>query len=213
MVYSPTVSTNISGYVSRFFKQIDAGLILAGLLTLLIIQSLARPGLPAAADIPIHLYRTIEYGRAWGPGVIVPRWSPNLAYGYGYPLFVFSPPLPHWLGLAFHIGPLSYATALKALIMLTIPLYATGMYLLARDLLKTVEAGLVAAVAYAFAVATEIHLRLSFSIQSIFACNCPLRFGGDPENQGLSLQNSSAHLPVPKNASVQFSCIENSVVS
>jgi hypothetical protein len=129
----------------------DVGILIAALLTLLIIQSLLQPGLPTTADIPIHLYRTMEYERAWAAGVIVPRWAPNLAYGYGYPLFVFAPPLPYLLGMIFHALGLTVENALKALIILTIPLYAIGMYLLGRDLLRSVEAGLVAATAYVFA--------------------------------------------------------------
>ncbi len=130
----------------------DAALLIAALLTLFIVQSLLQPGLPAtAADLPIHLYRTLEYERAWAPGVIAPRWAPDLAYGYGYPLFLFAPPLPYLVGMVFHALGLTMANALKALIILTIPLYAIGMYLLARDLLASVEAGLVATTAYAFA--------------------------------------------------------------
>ncbi|MBE7469699.1 MAG: glycosyltransferase family 39 protein [Anaerolineales bacterium] len=150
----PDVS-RLTSHVSRltFYlaHRLDGGLILAALLPLFIIQSLLQPGLPTLADLPIHLYRTLEYGQAWGPGVIVPRWAPNLAYGYGYPLFVFAPPLPYWLGLLFAILGFSLETAFKLLIILTILLYAIGMYLLGRDLWGRVEAGLVAATAYAFA--------------------------------------------------------------
>ncbi len=121
------------------------------MLTLFIIQSLLQPGLPTLADLPIHLYRTLEYGQVWASGVIVPRWAPNLAYGYGYPLFIFAPPLPYWLGLAFYTLGFSLETAFKLLIIFTILLYAIGMYLLARALLDSVEAGLVAATAYTFA--------------------------------------------------------------
>ncbi|MBN1993511.1 MAG: hypothetical protein JW953_12495 [Anaerolineae bacterium] len=141
----------VKGYASHFINRMDVGLIIAALLTLLIIQSLWQPGLPAAADMPIHLYRTLEYKQAWAPGVLVPRWAPNLAFGYGYPLFVFTPPLPHLLALVFYGAGFTLETALKILIILTILLYATGMYLLARDVLGSLEAGLVAAVAYAFA--------------------------------------------------------------
>jgi hypothetical protein len=143
--------SRITSYVSRFFKRIDLGLVIAALLTLFISQNFLQPGLPTVGDMPIHLYRTMEYERAWAPGVIVPRWAPNFVFGYGYPLFVFAPPLPYLLGLAFHSFGLTFETALKALIILTILLYAIGMYLLARDVLGSVEAGLVAATAYAFA--------------------------------------------------------------
>ncbi len=132
--------------------RLDAALLITLLLTLFIVQSLLQPGLPTTtADLPIHLYRTLEYERAWSPGVVAPRWAPNLAYGYGYPLFLFAPPLPYLIGLGFHALGLTIADALKTLIIFTIPLYAIGMYLLVRDLLGRVEAGLVAATAYTFA--------------------------------------------------------------
>ncbi len=132
-------------------RGVDLGLIFAALITLFIIQNFLQPGLPAAADFAIHLYRTMEFEQALAPGVIVPRWAPNLALGYGYPLFVFAPPLPYFLGLVFHLLGLTFESALKVLIILTIPLYAIGMYLLVRDVLDSVEAGLISAVAYAFA--------------------------------------------------------------
>jgi hypothetical protein len=129
----------------------DVGLILAALIALFVIQPLLQPGLPTLADLPIHLYRTLEYKLAWADGVIVPRWAPNLAYGYGYPLFIFAPPLPHWLALAFEALGLPPETAFKSLIILTILLYAIGMYLLVRDLFNSPPAGLVAAAAYTLA--------------------------------------------------------------
>ncbi len=146
-----THAKRASRFTHHILPRLDAGLLLAALLTLFIIQNLLQTGLPTLADLPIHLYRTLEYGHAWAAGVIVPRWASNLAYGYGYPLFVFAPPLPYWLGLAFYALGFSLETAFKILIILTILLYAIGMYLLARDLLRSVEAGLVAATAYVFA--------------------------------------------------------------
>lgn len=134
-----------------WLNKIDAGLVLAGLFGLFVIQNLLQPGLPTVADLPIHLYRTLEFKEAWAPGVIVPRWAPNLAYGYGYPLFIFAPPLPYLLGLAFLWPGLSIEAALKLVIVLSILLYAGGMYLLARDILNSAAAGLVAAAAYLFA--------------------------------------------------------------
>jgi hypothetical protein len=151
MPYVSRITYHASRLRSNVSGKLDAGLLLAALLTLFIIQSLLQPGLPTLADLPIHLYRTLEYGQAWSSGVIVPRWAPNLAYGYGYPLFIFAPPLPYWLGLAFQAIGLTLESALRNLIILTILLYAIGMYLLGREVWGSVEAGLVAATAYAFA--------------------------------------------------------------
>ncbi|MFN8458634.1 MAG: 6-pyruvoyl-tetrahydropterin synthase-related protein [Anaerolineae bacterium] len=142
---------NVSRLTQYLFSQFDTGIPLAALLTLFISQSLFQPGLPTLADLPIHLYRTLEYGQAWSTGVIIPRWAPNLAYGYGYPLFVFAPPLPYWLTLLFQLPGLTLETAFKILIIVTILLYAIGMYLFTRDLLHSIHAGLIAATAFAFA--------------------------------------------------------------
>lgn len=150
MVYSSPVQ-KIHHRIKHLIHNLDSGWLLISLLALFIVQPLLQPGLPAAADYAIHLYRTMEYQQAWAPGVIVPRWAPNLAYGYGYPLFIFAPPLPYMMGLLFHQLGFSIETALKLLIILTIWLYGSGMYLLARDISGIRAVGVVAGVAYAFA--------------------------------------------------------------
>ena len=114
-------------------------------------QPLLADGLPTTADLTIHLYRTLEFERAWTPGVIFPRWSPNLAYGYGYPLFVFAPPLPYIIAATFHLAGFSLEAAFRLLLCLTTMLYAVGTYLLARDILRSVWGGLIASVAFTFA--------------------------------------------------------------
>lgn len=136
----------------RLSNKIDAGLLIAAALGLFAAQALFKPGLPTTADLVIHLYRTLEFEQAWAPGVIVPRWAPNLAYGYGYPLFIFAPPLPYLLAMLLHLpGIITIETAFKLLLITTALLYITGMYLLARDLWDSVAAGLVAGAAFAFA--------------------------------------------------------------
>lgn len=146
-----TISHYISLLKQTISYRIDIGLIVAACLAGLVIQPLLQPGLPTAADIPIHLYRTVEYAHAWSTEVITPRWAPNLAFGYGYPLFVFAPPLPYMIGLMIQAVGVNFATALKLLMILTILLYATGMYLLARDVWQSIPAGLMAAAAYVLA--------------------------------------------------------------
>jgi len=130
---------------------LDAGWFIMIGLTLLIIQPLLQPGLPTTADIPIHLFRTLEYNQTLSSTWWIPRWSTNLAFGYGYPLFIFAPPLPYIIGSGLHAFGFTFEIALKILMIITIWLYAIGMYLFARDLYQTVHAGLIAGVAYAFA--------------------------------------------------------------
>ncbi len=130
--------------------RLDPGLLLAGLLALFVIIPLLRPGLPGSADTPIHFYRTLEFARSWGPGVIYPRWAPDLAYGYGHPLWDFAPPLPYLIPLALRTAGLSLEASLKGLIILTALGYALGAYLFVRDSLGP-KAGLVGAAIYTLA--------------------------------------------------------------
>ncbi|MDM8527152.1 6-pyruvoyl-tetrahydropterin synthase-related protein [Anaerolineales bacterium HSG24] len=146
-----TIIQHIICIVPRLFKQFEVGLLLVMALSMLIIQPFLQPGLPTTADIPIHLFRTLEYGQAWSDGVILPHWSPNLAFGYGYPLFLFAPPVPYWIGLFFYWLGFSLEVAFKLLIIVTILLYATGGYLLGRDGWRSSQSGLISGTAYAFA--------------------------------------------------------------
>ncbi|GAF98973.1 unnamed protein product, partial [marine sediment metagenome] len=65
----------------------DPGLAVVALLVLIAATPLFEPGLPNVADAPIHVFRTAEWVRNWQAGILIPRWSPYLAYGFGYPLF------------------------------------------------------------------------------------------------------------------------------
>jgi uncharacterized membrane protein len=114
------------------------------------IAPLVRPGLPAVADAVIHFFRTAEWVRVWDAGVLYPRWSPNLAFGYGFPLFIFAPPLPYAIAGALHEGGLSLAAAIKALPALSFVLMGLGMYLCVRDVLGP-KAGVVSAAAFVYA--------------------------------------------------------------
>jgi hypothetical protein len=114
------------------------------------IAPLVRPGLPSVADAVIHFFRTAEWVRVWGAGVLYPRWSPNLAFGYGFPLFIFAPPLPYAIaGSLYEVG-LSLATAIKTLPALSFVLMGVGMYLCVRDVFGA-KAGVVSAAAFAYA--------------------------------------------------------------
>ena len=114
------------------------------------IAPLVRPGLPAVADAVIHFFRTAEWVRVWGAGVLYPRWSPNLAFGYGFPLFIFAPPLPYAMAGVLHDSGLSLAAAIKALPAFSFVLMGAGMYLWVRDVLGA-KAGVVSAVAFVYA--------------------------------------------------------------
>jgi hypothetical protein len=128
-------------------RAFDPGLLLVGLLVLLAVSPLFPPGLPSIADAPIHLFRTMELVSCWADGVIYPRWAPNLAFGYGYPMFDFAPPLPHFIAGVLHVFGFSLETSIKLLAMLCLASYGLGMYLFTRNILGG-RGALLAAAAY-----------------------------------------------------------------
>jgi hypothetical protein len=130
-------------------KALNPGLILVGLLILLAVSPLLPPGLPSIADAPIHLFRTMEMVSAWADGVYYPRWAPNLAFGYGYPLFNFAPPLPYFIAGAFHVVGFSLESSIKLLAIFCMTIYGIGMYLFVRNVLGE-RGALLAAAAYLY---------------------------------------------------------------
>ncbi|MFB0537063.1 MAG: 6-pyruvoyl-tetrahydropterin synthase-related protein [Anaerolineae bacterium] len=135
--------------VKKTLANLDAGLILVLLLLTFAVSPLLRSGLPSMADVPIHLYRLVELDRCWQDGVYYPRWAPTLAFGYGYPLFNFAPPLPYFIAELFHVLGADFETAIKLLAVLCFLLYGLGMYLFAREVLGAKPA-LLAAAAYVY---------------------------------------------------------------
>jgi 4-amino-4-deoxy-L-arabinose transferase-like glycosyltransferase len=135
--------------VKKTLANLDAGLILVLLLLTFAVSPLLRSGLPSMADVPIHLYRLVELDRCWQDGVYHPRWAPTLAFGYGYPLFNFAPPLPYFIAELFHVLGADFETAIRLLAVLCFLLYGLGMYLFAREVLGAKPA-LLAAAAYVY---------------------------------------------------------------
>jgi len=135
--------------VRTWIKRVDLGMVLACLLPAFAVQPLLQPGLPGAADAVIHLFRAADFLNVLRDGVLVPRWAPNLAYGYGYPLFVFAPPLPYYVMAAFHLFGLTLEGAMKLMVISTFVAYSLGMYLFARAILGP-GAALLAAAAYVY---------------------------------------------------------------
>src|SRR5436190_24340264 len=74
----------------------------------------------ASDDGLVHLWRVWEYARtAAAVGPIV-RWAPDVAYGYGAPLFSFYNPLAYGLGAGLMALGLSAAAATKWLFALSL---------------------------------------------------------------------------------------------
>jgi len=112
---------------------------------------LLQPTLTRSADGLLHLYRVVALEHALQQGqTLFPRWLPDLAFGYGFPLFVFYAPLSYYVTLALSYVGAGPVLALNASFILALFLAGTGAYLFIKELFGP-EPGLLAAVAYVYA--------------------------------------------------------------
>jgi hypothetical protein len=103
---------------------------------------------PRGADLLLHYYRVPLLNEQLSQGILFSRWSPDLIFGYGYPLFNFYPPLS-----AFLLTLVSWLTGHNLLIGwnltegLILAAAGIGMFLLGRRLFGAVG-GVFAAAAF-----------------------------------------------------------------
>lgn len=79
-----------------------------------------------------------------------PRYSINLNFGYGYPLFNFAYPLPYYIGVVIHMLGFGFVDTIKIIFGLSIPLSAFFMFLASRNIWKNDYAGIISAVLYLY---------------------------------------------------------------
>lgn len=98
----------------------------------------------------MQMIRQLEMEKCFLDGQIPCRWTPDLGYGYGYPLFNFYPPLPYLIGQIFRLFGFSFVTTVKLTAVLQIFTSALAMFLLASSLFGG-WGGLIASLFYTYA--------------------------------------------------------------
>ena len=118
------------------------------------LKPLVRTDFTCGYDNVFHLWRAVEAGHLLRHGILFSRWAPNMARGFGYPLFVFHAPISAFLAAALHTtfgtAGLPWAASVNAVFALGIALGGLFAFLLARDL-SGAPAGLVASATYIYA--------------------------------------------------------------
>ena len=130
------------------------------------------PDVPRTNDLSAHLVRTFFFGRAQEWAGWWPRWSPDLVFGHGYPVFNFFPSLFHWATHLLHELGLPLLTAYRVNTFLHFWVAALGSYLLGRVVFRSPAAGWAAALVYTYSpyLLYDAHVR-----------------GSAPETQALAL--------------------------
>lgn len=141
-------------------SRLDAGLLVVILLPAFAAIALLQPGLPRTADGFLHLLRVVELDQAWRDGIYYPRWAPDMAFGYGYPIFNYFAPLLYHVTEIVHVMGFGFETSLKLVLMGCLLLGGWGTYALTKDILGP-QAGILAAALYVYAPSTlrELYVR------------------------------------------------------
>jgi hypothetical protein len=120
-------------------------------LTIFAVAPFLQPGyFWGANDARHHVYFLFEFDRLVQDGVWWPRWSPDFAFGYGYPFFNIYGPFSHFLGQLLHrfLG-LDFVAAVKSVFAISIVASAAAMYAFVRSWGGR-RAALVAALVYVY---------------------------------------------------------------
>jgi hypothetical protein len=130
------------------------------------------PDVPRTNDLSPHLFRAFFFDRAQEWSGWWPRWSPELVFGHGYPVFNFFPSLFHWATSLLHDLGLPLLTAYRVNTFLHFWVAAMGSYLLGRVVFRSQAAGWAAALVYTYSpyLLYDAHVR-----------------GSAPETQALAL--------------------------
>lgn len=131
-------------------KQIFLWILILFILTFPLILPYFREGYFPTHDGEWAVVRLADMYREIKDGQIPPRFSGNLNFGYGYPLFNFAYPMPYYLGLVFFLLHIGLVNSIKVLFALSVPLSAIMMFFASRSLWGGLLAGMTSALLYAY---------------------------------------------------------------
>jgi hypothetical protein len=97
------------------------------------IVSIFRKGTYESGDLSLHTYRAIAFFYTLQEGIFFPQWAGKLNATYGYPLFIFAPPLPYYITSFFHFLGVSFLNSLKLLLALSFIGSGITMYYWAKE--------------------------------------------------------------------------------
>lgn len=102
------------------------------LLTVPTFYRLIRPGFFFMQD-DLQAFRVLEMSKCFQDLQIPCRWIPDAGYGYGYPQFLYYPPLGYYLGAFLHLFGLQIIDSVKVLFILGYLLSTIFMFIFLKS--------------------------------------------------------------------------------
>ncbi len=93
-----------------------------------LLRWLWQPWFPLTIDGEDHHARFGNYYVALMEGQFPPRWAPTMNFGFGYPIFHYSYPLPNMMGVVWIFGGMSVMDSVKMVMSLSLALGGLGMF-------------------------------------------------------------------------------------
>lgn len=117
-----------------------------------------------AHDARHSIFYLVEFDQTLRDGYLWPRWSPDFAFGYGYPLFNLYAPLAIYAAEIVHLLGVSMVWSVKTIYILSTIGAGVGMYGFTRRLFGE-NAALITGLAYMFAPFhfVEIYVRSAYA--------------------------------------------------
>lgn len=164
--------------INQFIKDIYSNFInlkqhkVALLILLLLFIFLARffviNKLIIGHDIEVHGVRLANYYLALRQGQFPPQWAPNMNYGFGYPVFIYSYQLVYFLGSVFFAVFNSVELALNAIYIIAILAAVFGSYALAYQKTENKFISFLAVLIYVLSPYYLLNLYIRGSIAELF---------------------------------------------
>ncbi|MBI3984707.1 MAG: glycosyltransferase family 39 protein [Candidatus Levybacteria bacterium] len=149
---------------------------------IIIISFLAFKPLLTSGFFPIHddtqVARVFEMTKALTDGMFPVRWSSDLGFGFGYPIFNFYAPFAYYVGGFINLFIQDALVSTKLMMILAISLSGVSMFIFARQFFGKIG-GLVSCLLYLFAPYNALNIYVRGDVAEFYAyAIAPLVFWG-----------------------------------
>ncbi len=121
---------------------------------------------------PMHddtqVTRVFEMTNALKDGMFPVRWSSNLGFGFGYPIFNFYAPFAYYVGAIFNLIVSDSLTATKLMMIVGIVLSGISMFVLAKEFFG-IKGGILSALLYLYAPYHALNIYVRGDVAEFYA--------------------------------------------